>query len=460
MNPKRFTSTLLLGAALAGLVAADAQADSVAYVKAGDVYLSTGDGARQFQVTSGGGYTDVAQADDGTLVATTADAHLRRLDRLGAVLSDIVTPVSDHSGGVIRFQGPFDADVSPDGRTVGYGFIESGLFSDPTTGTMSAQTRNGAGFTSSSALTGFTDTGYKHSLDWDAPEFVDNQNVLLSNGPVDPYNDTIAVEQVGTGHPVNWFSDDDIHHPMEASISRNKLVIAAVDGPGRGKMVVYHDTDGKLGSTPGQPLNVEACFTYSGTGIASPTFNADGTRGYWATSDGLVTAPFGMRAGAGGCGNAVNATTLVPGATSPDWGPADVPTSRPAAPAPAPAPGPAPAPAVKLPPTPAKPGTGTGAGGAGSPTASSIKVTVRRVALRKALSSGLTITVAGGSGTAKATATVGGRTVATGRGSSARITLRFTKAARKALARKRSLTLKVQVARGGRSASTSIRLAR
>ena len=452
MDIKRFTSTLLAGAALTGLAAADAQADSVAYVKGGDIYLSTTDGARQFQVTSGGGYDHVSQADDGTLLASTvADSGLRHLDRLGNVLSSITTPVSYHGGGVIRFQGPFDADISPDGKTVGYGFIESGLFLDPTTGDQSSDTRNGAGFTKPDALTGFTDDGYKHSLDWDAPEFVDNQNVLLSNGPVDPYNDTIAVEQVGTGHPVNWFHDPDVRHPLEASISRNKLIIAAVDGPDRGKMVVYHDTNGQLGMAQGQPLNVESCFTYTGTNISSPTFSADGARGFWATSDGIVSAPFNM--GAAGCGTAQNAATIAPGGSSPDWGPADVPTGRPT-PAPVPSgpvvPGPKPAP---------KPNPGPKGDKGDTNGSSGLKLTVRGAKLRGALRSGLVVGVAG-SGKATGVARSGGRKVATGTTTSKRLTLRFTRQARRTLARKHRVTLTIAVTRGGRQATRKVTLTR
>ena len=87
-------ASLLLGAALAAALAAPAAADSIAYVKDGDVWLSTGDGARQFQVTTTGGYADVSQADDGTMIALHG-VRLHRLDRLGNVLADFDTPVSD-----------------------------------------------------------------------------------------------------------------------------------------------------------------------------------------------------------------------------------------------------------------------------------------------------------------------------------------------------------------------------
>ena len=68
--------------AAAALAAPAAQADSIAYVKGGDVWLSTSDGERQFQVTSTGAYQDVSQADDGTMIALSG-VRLHKLDRHG-----------------------------------------------------------------------------------------------------------------------------------------------------------------------------------------------------------------------------------------------------------------------------------------------------------------------------------------------------------------------------------------
>ena len=76
------------GAALMAAVAVAApaaQPDSIAYVKGGDVWLSTSDGKRQFQVTSTGAYQDVSQADDGTMIALSG-VRLHKLDRMGKVL--------------------------------------------------------------------------------------------------------------------------------------------------------------------------------------------------------------------------------------------------------------------------------------------------------------------------------------------------------------------------------------
>ena len=104
------------------IAAPAANADSIAYVKDGNVYLSTSDGARQFQVTSDGGYSDVSQADDGTMIALHG-INLRKLDRQGNVLADFATPVSDARPAPAKtFYGPFDPAISPDGTKVAYSY--------------------------------------------------------------------------------------------------------------------------------------------------------------------------------------------------------------------------------------------------------------------------------------------------------------------------------------------------
>src|SRR4051812_43149748 len=233
----------LSAAAVAGSVAGAASADSFAYLKDGDVWLTTTDGARQFQVTGTGAYFAVAQADDGTLLATTKAGTLQRLDRFGQIQSEITTPVSQaNNGGSTVFVGPLDADVSPDGRTAAYGFIKMGAYKYPD-GTMDADLYDGHGFTRSDQATGFLDAGFKYGTDWSAPEFVDNSTVLVSNGPGWP-SSPFALEKVGSGDPRSWFSDPDNMHPMEATIARNKRWVAAVHGPDRLSLTVYRIGDG------------------------------------------------------------------------------------------------------------------------------------------------------------------------------------------------------------------------
>ena len=343
-NLPRLGLALLAAAVLAGgAVTSAARADSFAYLQGGDVWLTTTDAARQFQVTTGGGYSTVSQADDGTLFATFG-THLRRLDRYGNLLSEISTPVSTNpAGSLMTFYGPFDADVSPDGTKAAYGFNEQGFQFSTSCGCIDEEDKDGAAFTSTTALTGFTDAGYKYATGWSGPEWIDNQTVLVSNGPGWP-SDPFAVETVGSGDPKSWFTDPDNMHPMEATISRDKHYIAAVHGPDRGSLALYVVGDKTLMST----AQLRRCLTYSDTAAGyaynSPTFNADGSILAWGSGKGLDIAPVG-NTGADGCPAPQGGREVLPGASNPDWGPADVPASRPAAPAPPSTPGAAPQPA-------------------------------------------------------------------------------------------------------------------
>jgi hypothetical protein len=468
LSPKQLLPAALAAAALAGAVAGPAQADSFAYLNGGDVWLTTTDGARQFQVTGTGEYAYVSQADDGTIVATTQSGDLQRLDRLGRVLSTITTPVSQATnGGSTVFYGPLDADVSPDGRSVAYGFIKMGTYKYPD-GTVDADLYDGHGFTRSDALTGFLDSGFKYATDWSGPEWIDDQTVLVSNGPGWP-SDPIAIEKVGSGDPRSWFTDPDNTHPMEATISRDRRWVAAVKGPDRLALSVYRIGDGAL-----ETATINPCFTYSdpaGFRYDSPTISGDGRTIAWGSGKSLYIAPLGDASAK--CPDGQQAREVIPGADNPDWGPADVPTARPAdvplrtpnggggsvdhgggtTPAPAPnvkgGPGPAPAPA---------PG----------PRAAAAKLTVRVGATRlaKALRSGLTVTVtAPKAGKLSAVARDAKGKVASGAAAakadkSVKVKLSFAKAAKARLKRAKKVALTLTVTGGGLSKATKITIKR
>src|ERR1700754_2098132 len=94
---RRLRAALAAGALLTAAAPAVAHADSIAYVKGGDVWLSTSDGARQHQVTTGGGYSSVSQDDRGDMIAAYG-TRLRWLGRDGSVRADFHTPVSTGPG--------------------------------------------------------------------------------------------------------------------------------------------------------------------------------------------------------------------------------------------------------------------------------------------------------------------------------------------------------------------------
>ena len=108
---RRLRRTAALTVALAAACAGTAHASSLVYVKAGDIWASSPDGARQVQISRGGGYAEPSQADDGTIVATRADGRLYRLSRDGALLNE---PVATWlAGGAPAFTGPMGRSSHP-----------------------------------------------------------------------------------------------------------------------------------------------------------------------------------------------------------------------------------------------------------------------------------------------------------------------------------------------------------
>ena len=72
---------LLLAAAALAVCAAPASADSIVYLKDGNVWLSAPDGSQARQLTTGGRWASPSQADDGTIVAADGDTIVRMSTR-------------------------------------------------------------------------------------------------------------------------------------------------------------------------------------------------------------------------------------------------------------------------------------------------------------------------------------------------------------------------------------------
>src|SRR3954471_3852929 len=203
----RRTLKLAAAAALAVLAAGApaAYADSIAYVKDGNVWLSTPDGARRFQVTTRGGYSDVSQADDGTRIALTG-SRLHRLDRLGHVLAYFDTPVSDTRPAPAKvFYGPFEPAISPDGTKVAYTYYYMTQSQSPTCFPPTCVTtinEGGTGYSYADRQTSWNEPGLGYHSGWRNPVWVDNDMTMLSDPTHLPNRDIIldTISDGGNGH--------------------------------------------------------------------------------------------------------------------------------------------------------------------------------------------------------------------------------------------------------------------
>ena len=340
-NSLRRRTAGIAAAALAALAVAApaAQADSIAYIKSGNVFLSATDGSREYQVTSDGGYSTVSQADSGRMVALRGD-KLRHLERDGRVIAEIATPVSTTVDPSMAFKGPFDPEISPDGRRVAYTYYWQYTGYDPycniTNDCTVKRLYHGTGFTDPNRLTAWDEPGFLRRSGWIDASWVDNSTVLLSNPYIQPNEDTVLWSPDDKDSLKRWFEDHAFSGDIEdATISRDKSVLATV-AENRTKLFLSSTVGGFFPDYP------ERCYMATGDGISSPTISADGSRVFWATaSQGILTVAL-PRLGAKTCPPLTDADkVLIAGASNPSWGPADVPPARPL-PQP-PAPGPAPA---------------------------------------------------------------------------------------------------------------------
>jgi hypothetical protein len=461
MRTKTLAAAALSVLALTGAAAETASADSILFLKGGNVWLSTPDGSRHFQVTDRGGYSSASQSDDGTIAALHGQ-RIHKLDRFGTVLADFTTAVSDGSGGpapfVSSFEGPFDLDISDDGRKVAYNFFWQYWTFSGTTGFH--MLRQGVGVSHSDRATSWSEPGLGYQTGWLDASWYDDGTLLLgrkaSAGQVDVSTDPLGTQ---TSDSANWFTQPELENLREPAVNRQHDRVAVVGGPdATPRLWVYRMT----GEAPALPV---ACHEYAqptGT-FASLTWSPDGRSLAWEEGDGVWVG-----GGQDRCSAPDVNRLLIPGASQPDWGPADVPASRPAAPAlPAGSGGGAAGGAA-----PAGPGTAVPAPSRAVPASAKPAPVVKQAKGAAALSwtfacrRGCTVTgrLVAPSKLAKRLR-LGGRALATGRvrrasRGGARLALTLTPAGRRASARLtgQALTLRVAIKEGRRTRSLTRRV--
>ncbi|MDW5598609.1 hypothetical protein VSS74_29885 [Conexibacter stalactiti] len=467
-----------LGAALtiAAAAPATAGADSIAYVKGGDVWLATPDGARQLQVTRSGGYSYVSQADGGTMVAL-AGERLHTLARDGRLLADIPTFVSDgapQAGPVTQFHGPFTPEISPDGKLIAFEYVNQSFTGGQTPQCSESSipscheltTSQGVGITHADRFTPFEEYGLQTG--WIYPHWIGNDR-LLRSFPSTILNEDAVLTTVAPGAGDDalhrWFYDETGMGVDDVEVSRDLRTVVGIAGGSDELLRVYRPLMDPF-SAPQQSMSpfarrvpiVEGCIQYGqpiGGRFETVTLAPNGRGVAYGVGDGIWVNPLPDLAG--GCQPGQNGRLVIPGGRDPDWGPADVPASIPS---PAGAGGDGGA-----------SGGGGGSGGSDAPRAAArrprLALAVARARLARALARGLAVSVQLPAGATRATVTAkAGRTTVArgtaraGRGGVATLTLRFTRAARRTLAGRGAVRLTLTAVAGRAQTRATVTLKR
>jgi hypothetical protein len=118
-HPARMRTRILLplAATFALACAGVASADSLVYIKDGNVWLSSPDASKAYQVTFDGGYSSPSQSDNGTIAALRG-GQLVRMDRTGRQLNAPIDGMGSPGANNGTFYGPYEPRISPDGSKI------------------------------------------------------------------------------------------------------------------------------------------------------------------------------------------------------------------------------------------------------------------------------------------------------------------------------------------------------
>ena len=294
--------------------ASPAAADSILFVRDGNVWISTPDGSTERPLTAGGGFSSPSMADDGTIVALRGRSFVR-LRPDGAAIG---MPLDAIGGDWIVGGGPYDARVSPDGLKIAYWFTGPAALLPAAEPGCSLQDTDVTAYAYASRVTDPLELGVVR--DRRQPSWYGAGRALVFRHGVGT-GEAVSVNRVGRGEADDqgWFSYDDGTSLEQGQLDHGGTRLAAVAG---GNQIHLFGV-----SQPPPALPALRCVVPGGP-YASPTWSPDGTMLAWEQADGVhVAGPVpDLRQPVPDC--SVIAQRRLTAGTDPYWGRADVPARR------------------------------------------------------------------------------------------------------------------------------------
>ena len=308
------SSCLLPGLLVAALIATPvASADTLTYIRDGNVWLANPDGTGQYQVTLDGSpsdpYFSPSQTDDGVVMAARGSGSRARLHRMrqnGERLNEpIPTPVP-----------PFDPKLAPNGALVAYYTIAAVVYPDCP---YCVSTYDQALYSYPDRLTRYGEIpGPNCCAD---PSWVGNDTIMLTNGSA-----TAWWHRQGMSEAQQWFADKPVgdedtgEHLYDGEVSPPGDKLAVIRGADPQVIALYR-MNGPIPAEPTIRCNFSGAPPREGNDYTGLTWSPDGSQLAWEQQGGVLVAPVRSL---DDCSANGPAQTILPGATDPDWSTAPI----------------------------------------------------------------------------------------------------------------------------------------
>ena len=333
--------TLRLAALAAALItvaliaAAPAGASSIVYEKDGNVWLTSPDGARQYQVTFDGRWATPSQADDGTILARDRTS-LVRMDRSGRILGQVTalggaTTINPAPSDADQFYGPWEPKLSPDGKRIAYTFGQYENYYSPACNCIQWGLMH---YTTTTAVDHLDSGPQNATREDESPSWIDSRRMLVWD-PWFTYQASTWVDG-GDWHNRQWWFryQDAMLRDGELSPDGSKVVAVAATGglASPYNTLLFFATNGPAWSGeppynediqngPEAPEPTVRCQNVRDSDAADPTWSTDSKSIAYQDKDGIWIQQVPALTDA--C-DGLSEKLLVPGGHNPDWGPADV----------------------------------------------------------------------------------------------------------------------------------------